>query len=211
MNRIASLLAALMVFPASAVDVNMEYKGFYSHLKKLDDEALNRLEFTFGFSHVGKGRLCQLNEVLIVTQKQTMEVNIGADNRFRLPTEKALQIAKARVMIDMEEATNQCDMSVQLQVQPKYLSSQYSQAELNTLLSQFNGFFSEMGGFFSFLMPGPQGIQMQFSQPVTVSESLSSKSKIDGTTLWLHEDDINKINSVTLSQIPHKITVWMED
>ena len=78
-------LAKLILFVAScclwqeqlkAETLEVEYASFYSHVKKLDDPDTNALRFAFGFQHIAEQRLCKVSKAQIITQKQTLEVDL---------------------------------------------------------------------------------------------------------------------------------------
>ena len=121
-------------------------------------------------------------------------------------------MADAQVVLDLVEPANQCDLSVQLQAKPVALSRHYTSGEISDLYQQFEAFFAEMGGFLSFLMPAPQGLQLHFSRATEVVKGqLSDASYWQDNTLWLHEKDIGSLPDLELSRLPYQITVWMED
>ena len=162
-SLVSFVLAVGLVFPACAETIDVEYSRFYSHVKKLDNEDTQALQFAFGFLRVGEGRLCDINQADIVTDKQTMTLDVSKEGRFTVPTERALKLANAYVRIDLKEAANLCDMSVQLETQPSYLKPHYTVEELNFLYAQYEAFFNEMGSFLSFLMPSVTGLMIQFN------------------------------------------------
>ena len=100
MKRIAcALIGALLTSSVAAETVNVEYSRFYSHVKKLDNEDTQALQFAFGFLRVGEGRLCEINNAEIVTDKQTMPLEVSDEYRFTVPTEKALKLAKSNLTL----------------------------------------------------------------------------------------------------------------
>ncbi|KXI30838.1 DUF2987 domain-containing protein [Paraglaciecola hydrolytica] len=161
----AILGQAVLVQAAYAGQLELEYSSFYNHLKKIDKEDLSALQFSFGFKKVQEAKLCQINKAQLVTQKVTLPIEINSDYRFTLPTEKALNMAKAVVSIELTEPNNQCDMSVQLETKAEYLNSTYSVADLALLNAQYQEFFADMGSFLAFLMPTTNGLKLVFSQP----------------------------------------------
>ena len=108
------LLLGLMTVDSKAETIDVEYSRFYSHVKKLDNEDTQALQFAFGFLRVGEGRLCGVSSAEIVTDKKTMSLDVSDEGRFTVPTERALKLADALVRISLDEAANVCDMSVQL-------------------------------------------------------------------------------------------------
>ncbi|MCP3429808.1 DUF2987 domain-containing protein, partial [Opacimonas viscosa] len=68
----SSLLVGFGISPVAAETIDVEYSRFYSHVKKLDNEDTQALQFAFGFVRVGEGRLCEVNGAAIVTDKKTM-------------------------------------------------------------------------------------------------------------------------------------------
>ncbi|MFQ3192716.1 MAG: hypothetical protein ACI936_003869, partial [Paraglaciecola sp.] len=48
-TAVAAVLAMLLVQPVIADEVEVRYKTFYSHVKKLDNEDTQALQFAFGF------------------------------------------------------------------------------------------------------------------------------------------------------------------
>ena len=105
-------LSFLIVQPLAAEVIEVEYKSFYSHVKKLDDEDTNALQFAFGFIKVGEGRLCEVRDAHIITDKKMIPLDVTDEYRFTVPTDRVLKLAEARVSIDLAEPANQCDMSV---------------------------------------------------------------------------------------------------
>jgi hypothetical protein len=158
---------------AAAETLEVEYKSFYSHVKKLDDPATNALRFAFGFVHIAEKRLCHISSAQIITQKQTLPLTVENNNRFTVPTDKILKMARANVVIELDDQANQCDMSVQLETLPSYLKTQYTHDELLLLFNQYQAFFDEMGGFLSFMMPSAEGLLFHFDDDVSLPESLN--------------------------------------
>ncbi|WP_299074267.1 DUF2987 domain-containing protein [uncultured Paraglaciecola sp.] len=169
-----------------AETLEVEYASFYSHVKKLNDPETNALRFAFGFQHISENRLCDINRADIVTQKQTQKLTVETNNRFTVPTDKILKMAKAKVVIELDDQANKCDMSVQLETLPKFLKTQYGRAELIMLFNQYDAFFDEMGSFLSFLMPSAQGLIFHFHHDVELPNSL--------------QPFIDKSNSLVLSK-----------
>lgn len=152
-SLVSFVLAVGFVFPACAETIDVEYSRFYSHVKKLDNEDTQALQFAFGFLRVGEGRLCDINQADIVTDKQTMTLDVSKEGRFTVPTERALKLANAYVRIDLKEAANLCDMSVQLETQPSYLKPHYTVEELNFYMRSTKHFSMKWAAFCLFLCP----------------------------------------------------------
>ena len=206
MKRIAcALIGALLTSSVAAETVNVEYSRFYSHVKKLDNEDTQALQFAFGFLRVGEGRLCDINQADIVTDKQTMTLDVSKEGRFTVPTERALKLANAYVRIDLKEAANLCDMSVQLETQPSYLKPHYTVEELNFLYAQYEAFFNEMGSFLSFLMPSVTGLMIQFNDE-NLDYITPEGLPINNGVLQLNEDWLKDAKGITLPEAPLRIT-----
>lgn len=198
---------ALLCFCSTsfAETMDVEYKSFYSHVKKLDDEDTNALQFAFGFQRVGEGRLCQIRSAEIVTDKQTIPLTVSAENRFTVPSDKVLKMAEALVRIDLVEAANLCDMSVQLETKPEYLKTDYSHEDLELLLHQYEAFFNEMGSFLSFMMPSVKGLMIHFTDK-DLYAGVGDGATINAGTLLLDKDWIESGKSLALPQAPLRIT-----
>lgn len=138
--------------------LQLEYKSFYSHLKKLNDEELGLLQFAFGFQHVTQKKLCEVKSVLITTDKKDIPVEVRSEGRFVLPSEKALKLADAKVIVVLTEQNNQCDLSVKLQITPEDFTNGVNGQRLTVYYQAFEAFFEEMGGMLSFMMPSPEGL-----------------------------------------------------
>jgi hypothetical protein len=190
--------------------LELEYSSFYAHIKKLSSADQQALQFAFGFKQVGSSALCQLQRVYIHTQKVDIPVTVSAQQRFVLPDEKTLKMAHAMVMVELPEAANRCDMSVQLETKAEYLKTSYSHQELSLLLGQYQSFFDDMGGFLSFLMPSVNGLLIEFSQ------SQDSPLPSDHIGLWvdgkllLNLGFIMKGDGLELPSMPLRITPWTE-
>lgn len=209
LTRFIVLLVLLSPSIAVAEMVTVEYSRFYSHLKKLDDESLNKLAFAFGFQNVRTKELCQITSVEVQTPKKQFFVDIEG-NRFQLPTEKALKLAKAQVAINLQQQANQCDMSVQLAALLEKNKVHLEAEEMKELNQQFKAFFDEMGGFLSFLMPGTQGLVLKLQN---ADSSLSQQGlNVEGDIVQLSNDWIsqNKLPLTVGSEIK-LITAWVEN
>ena len=194
---------------AFAGQLTVDYASFYSHLKKIDKTELNALQFAFGFKKVQQATLCHINKAELVTQKVTLPVEINAEQRFILPSEKALKLANAEVLIDLTEANNQCDMSVQLETKAEYLKTSYSPAELTMLNQQYKTFFDDMGSFLSFLMPSTGGLKLVFTAPPQVNSALNGVIVQDNTLILTDAYLSSNTNELVLLEKPLRITAEM--
>jgi len=205
MRTAALLLSLLFSYNAASEQLAVEYKRFYSHVKKLDNEDTQALQFSFGFLRVGENRLCKINNAQIVTDKKTLPLNVTPEYRFTVPDEKVLKMADAQVMIDLDEPANVCDMSVQLETRPEYLKQHYTAEDLTFLMDQYTAFFNEMGSFLSFLMPSVEGLMVHFND-----QSLDFRFKqpphITQGTMLLDKAWLNKKTGLELPQKPLRIT-----
>lgn len=202
------LSAALMLLSAHSVNaeiIQVEYSRFFSHVKKLDGEDTKALQFAFGFQRVGEGRLCEIKEAEIVTDKQTLPLTVTDEYRFTVPSEKVLKMADAFVEIDLAEAANLCDMSVQLETKPAYLKEKYSKDELVFLLEQYQAFFNEMGSFLSFMMPTVDGLNIHFADQ-NISMPVENAPNINMGTLMLPAEWIENSKGLQLPEKPFRIT-----
>lgn len=207
--KIVSLVGCLLLaLPIAAEQIRVEYSSFYSHTRKLQDEDLQALQFSFGFKHITENRLCQINSAYIHTQKKTLPLSVNNENRFSLPTEKALKMAKAEVVVALQEAANKCDMSVQLETKPTFLKSRYSAEELKVIFNQYQNFFDEMGGFLSFLMPSATGLNFVFKQPVV---DIPQGGTANGSIVTLDQAFIDKGQGVDWQDVPIRITASTSD
>ncbi|WP_416308503.1 DUF2987 domain-containing protein [Neptunicella sp. SCSIO 80796] len=211
--KYALVLLAFCGFNTFAESLTVEYGTFYSHLRKIDDEDLNQLEFAFGFKQVGTSGLCQINSATIHTQKVDIPLEVTADRRFTLPTEKALKLANAQVEIDLVQPANQCDMSVQIQIKPELIKQTMTIAELSAFLHQFDIFFDDMGSFLSFLMPSADGILLEFAQndiDITLDNQPVSGLPMEKQQLILKREWLDgKQGEIAFSPVPEKITVFV--
>ena len=190
---------------AVSEELQVDYKTFYSHVRKLDSEDTNALQFAFGFVNIHTKALCEISSARISTQKQQIPIHVTAENRFTLPSEKALRLADALVILELTQAANICDISVQLETKPEYLKRSYDAQELKLLLSQYQTFFDDIGGFMSFLMPKVNGITIQFSAD-DLSGTTDTGLDIKNGRLFLSASDVADINTLVLPQMPLRIT-----
>ncbi|MDO6565843.1 DUF2987 domain-containing protein [Alteromonas sp. 1_MG-2023] len=206
MKRIAcALIGAFLTSSVAAEMLNVEYSSFYSHVKKLDNEDTQALQFAFGFLRVGEGRLCEINKAEIVTDKQTMPLDVTDEYRFTVPSEKALKLANAYIRVDLTEAANLCDMSVQLETKREYLTANYTKEELNFIYGQYEAFFNEMGSFLSFLMPTVKGLMLQFDDK-NLDYITPEGLHINNGILHLEQSEINENKGLTLPKAPLRVT-----
>jgi hypothetical protein len=166
---------------AIADTLEVQYSSFYSHVKKLDDPDTNALRFAFGFQHIAENRLCHIIRAEIVTQKQRLPLTVENNERFTVPTDKILKMAKAQVVIELDDQANRCDMSVQLETLPSFMKTHYSQDDLLLLFHQYQAFFDEMGGFLSFMMPSADGLSFHFDREINLTDRLQPLMNKEGT------------------------------
>ncbi|GAA0852179.1 DUF2987 domain-containing protein [Aliiglaciecola litoralis] len=204
MRYISLLLLVLFCGLSWADELKVEYASFYSHLKKIDNDETQGLQFAFGFKNIASDSLCHIRTAQIVTPKVTLPVSVSDEQRFILPTELALKQAHGVIHINLEEQANQCDLSVQLETKPAYLKRTYQQNELLSLLGQYESFFDDVGGFMSFLMPDVIGLQMHFAEPLPAS--LEADLNVAGNKLILDKKWIQKMQPLTLPSTPFRIT-----
>ncbi|MFZ8201732.1 DUF2987 domain-containing protein [Alteromonas portus] len=201
----SSLFIGVGSSSVAAETIDVEYSRFYSHVKKLDNEDTQALQFAFGFVRVGEGRLCEVNGASIVTDKKTMPLDVTDEGRFTVPTEKALKLANALVRIDLNERANVCDMSVQLETKAEYLKQYYSKEDLTFLYSQYEAFFNEMGSFLSFMMPSVKGLMIQFDDK-NLDFVTPQGVQINNGVLHLEQSWIDDAKGLTLPQAPLRVT-----
>jgi hypothetical protein len=194
---------------ADADTLEVEYSSFYSHVKKLDDPETDALRFAFGFQHIAEKRLCHISSAQIVTQKQTLELTVENNDRFTVPTDKILKMAKAQVVIELDDQANRCDMSVQLETLPSYLRTQYSHDELLLLFNQYQAFFDEMGSFLSFMMPSAEGLLFHFDQEVSLPKRLHPLMNKEGM-IALSKTWLKQPNILELPNKPLRITAIVQ-
>ncbi len=206
MIRVAMvLLCGFFTGQSIAETIDVEYSRFYSHVKKLDNEDTQALQFAFGFLRVGEGRLCGINSAEIVTDKQTMSLDVSNEGRFTVPTEKALKLANAIIRISLVERANVCDMSVQLETKPEYLKPRYTKDELTFVYGQYEAFFNEMGSFLSFLMPTVKGLMIHFEDK-DLDYITPEGVTITNGVLHIEQEWISEAKGLSLPQAPLRIT-----
>jgi hypothetical protein len=202
---VAAIIFSLFAPLAYADEVEVAYKTFYSHVRKLDSEDTQALQFAFGFQHIHSDELCTINAARISTQKQQLALDVSEENRFVIQSERALRMADAKVIIDFEQASNTCDISVQLETKADYLKQSYTLDELNKIYQNYQAFFNEMGGFMSFMMPQVDGLTFQFADK-TLSRSLSNGMRIENGLLRVEQSDLSMLDRIRLPVKPMRIT-----
>lgn len=203
MKYLTALLLMVLAIPLKAETLHLDYSAFYSHVRKLDNEDTQALQFAFGFKHVNESNLCDIRSAYIHTQKKDLPLTINQAKRFMLPSERALKLAKAKVIVDLEQNANLCDISVQLETKADYLKTAYSADELVGLHEQYQAFFDNMGSFLSFLMPTTHGLVLHFDEPVLVDAPGTIAS---GNTLILTDDWLEEGHGLSLPKKPLKVT-----
>jgi len=204
-GRFVVLLLVSSLCPlVMATELELEYKSFYSHVRKLDKEQMDRLQFSFGLQHIETGQLCEINSARISTQKKQIPIEVSSEHRFNLPKERALRLADAKVILQLVESTDKCDMSVQLETKSDELKNVYSQQDLISLFEQYAAFFEDMGGFLSFMMPSVSGLVFHFEEGEY--QALSDGLVISNGRLEISEEVISNINGLNLDQKPLRIT-----
>lgn len=200
-----SLISIFLSSIADADTLQVEYKTFYSHLNKLSSDETNALQFAFGFMNIHTKQLCKIDSAIISTEKQQISVELSPEYRFTLPTDKILRLAKALVVIDLAEASNICDISVQLETKPEYLKASYSEEDLAFIHQQYVTFFDDVGSFMSFMMPDVDGITIQFKDK-TLSSTLSNGMQIQNGVLSIEAGQLSNLHNVILPELPLRIT-----
>jgi hypothetical protein len=188
-----------------AEQLEVAYKTFHSHVRKLDNDDTQALQFAFGFVNIDTNRLCQINSARISTQKQQIPLEVSSENRFTIPNEKALRMADALIILDLVEAANKCDISVQLETKAEYLKRSYSFEELQFIYQQYEAFFNEMGSFMSFMMPSVEGLVIQFEDQ-SYTASMANGYDITQGTLTLTDEFFVQEKPLNLPMKPLRIT-----
>lgn len=204
-RTLVAVTLLLSAFNVCAEQIEVEYKRFYSHVKKVGDENTSALQFAFGFLRVGTSHLCKINQATIVTQKQDIPLTVTPEQRFLVPSEKALNLADASVVIDLDEAANLCDMSVQIETKAEYLKTEYSPEDLALIKQQYEAFFNEMGGFLSFMMPSVKGLTFRFSDD-ELDAMLPGAPSINNGMLMLDDAWLEQGKPLKLPETPLRIT-----
>ncbi|WP_246840492.1 DUF2987 domain-containing protein [Lacimicrobium sp. SS2-24] len=195
--------------------LELDYASLYSHTRKLDSESMPDLQFAFGFAHQQESRLCRINRAFIRTPKQDIELQVSAEQRFRLPSERALKLAQAAVHIEFDDSAKYCDMSVQLETTDSQLATEYSVNTLQLLQRQYVAFFEQMGGFMSFMMPEVKGLILQFGNSPTSQIAYDGDNALPA----LHDEQLRLSNdwlqqqgraTLTLPEKPLRILAWLE-
>lgn len=210
-RSLPALLSMAFMSPVHAGELRLDYSSFYSHLRKIDDDELRTLQFAFGFLNVRNGELCKVQNALVHTDKKDIPVKINEQKRFVLPTEKALKLAKAEVHLELAEPNNQCDLSVMLEVKPELIAGGVNGKALANYYEAFDAFFDKMGGFLSFMMPSPEGLNLRFSADSQEPASLSQLQTIQTTkdTYTLMERDISGLSAGLILKDIQSITAYV--
>lgn len=205
-------LAGLSVLstPAFAEPLRVDYGSFYSHVRKIDKDETQALQFAFGLKHIHQNRLCRITDAYIHTEKKQIPVSLDPRYRFTVPKEKALKLAKAEVVLELDDAVNQCDMSVQLETRPEYLKTSYRKADLELILANYQAFFDNMGSFLSFMMPSAVGLKIELAENST-QEAVKLNVRVKDGLLILDEKWLSEHNGFTLSQAPLRILALMDN
>lgn len=200
-----------------ASDLTLTYDSFYRHLKKVNKEDMDQLTMAFGFTKQNTSAVCAMSEVQIHTPKLDIPVAIDDQNRFELPIERALKQAKAEVDIKfVEDDIRECFVSIQLRVRSQLYRSQLQAEDLTVYLEQFDEFFSNAGSFFSFLLPKPTGLVIQFDDNESLLKAIEG-TDLAGITkeesrLFLSRDWLAQNNEViSLSMPPRAIFARMPE
>lgn len=199
--------------------LSVEYKTFYSHLRKLDAEDMPHLHFAFGFVLPKTRAVCPIENLYIHTPRQDIPIATTRTNRFSLPKERALKLAEAEVHIrfqaqflkDYGVTAEVCNLSVRLEANLPQKNA-LPPAELQTLNSEFKTFFEKMGaGLFSFMMPEPHGVKLHLKQEYasTQSHGLFQGMRISNGMVLLEDHWIrDNHQNLDLSHVSH-ITAWI--
>jgi hypothetical protein len=202
---LAFFVGVCLLSKAQADELQVAYKTFYSHVKKLNSEDTNALQFAFGFMNIRTQTLCEISSAKISTQKKQIPLVVSPEYRFTLPSEKALRLANAVVILELSEPSNICDISVQLETKAEFVKTRYTEQELTLLYQQYVSFFDDVGGFMSFMMPKVDGLTIQFTNK-GLNETLSNGMLIEKGTLVVASDRLAALAQVSFPNMPLRIT-----
>ena len=107
------IIVAISPLTSYANELQVDYKTFYSHVRKLSGEDTQALQFAFGFMNIHTNQLCTINEARISTQKVQMPITVTPENRFTIPKEKALRLADAKVILNLKFERENFDIWLQ--------------------------------------------------------------------------------------------------
>lgn len=205
LNITILLSAFALSFEGKANELIVDYKSFYSHARKINNDEMNALQFAFGFININTKKLCDIQSARISTEKQQIPLVVSDENRFTIPIERALRLADAKVILSLGQAVNTCDMSVQLETKPEFLKMKYSEQELEMLFTQYEAFFDDMGGFLSFMMPNVEGLNIYFKNE-NLNKDFENGLKIENGVLLVQQSQFVNLSSMLLSTLPIRIT-----
>ena len=205
LNIIIMFYVFALSFDVKANELVVDYKSFYSHARKINNDEMNALQFAFGFININSKKLCSIESARISTEKQQIPLEVSKENRFTIPVERALRLADAKVVLSLTEAVNICDMSVQLETKPEFLKIKYSAQELETLFTQYEAFFDDMGGFLSFMMPSVKGLNIYFKDQNLVKD-LVHGLRVENGVLLVQQSQFVSLASIELPNKPVRIT-----
>lgn len=206
MKYLGFTLLTLVSTHCFAEQLSVDYASFYSHVRKIDKQETDKLQFGFGFQHIHEDRLCVIDSAMISTQKQKMPLLVTAENRFTVPSDKVLKLAKAKLLIELQDAANQCDISVQLETKPEFLVKRYAHQELLEIFTQYKTFFDDIGGFLSFLMPNATGLTFHFKEDVKDLYKGVTVTSTTDTTLSIDDKWLAENKGLEFKAAPYRIT-----
>lgn len=207
MKLVLLLISLTFCAFANSADLTLTYDSFYRHLKKVNKDDMDQLTMAFGFTKQNTTAVCAINEVKIRTPKVDIPIAIDEQNRFELPIERALNQAKAEVDIKFnDDDIHECFVSIQLRVRSQLYRTQLQSSDLVVYLEQFDEFFSNAGSFFSFLLPKPTGLVIQFENnesmlKATEGADLTGMIK-EESRLFLSREWLDKNHSVISLNAP---------
>ncbi|MBO1255058.1 DUF2987 domain-containing protein [Alteromonas sp. 5E99-2] len=199
------ILSLSFVLEAWGNTIETKYYDFHRHIQNLRHPDTSKLTYSFGFIHVDTQTLCQINEATLALKDQTIDLIVDTEYRFKMPSTDDSELANGKVVLDVIESPDACEMSVRLETKEEYLKVKYSKEDLNDIKRQYVAFFNEMGSFMSFGVPSVNGLMITFDNKYLYHD-FKGIGKIQNGFMIIENQMLSDIDTIIFPEVPARIT-----
>lgn len=166
--RFLLLLALLIAAPVSA-DLLLNYNGFYSRMKKLQQPEYSDITLAFALTGERTGNTCQFYRIKLVSDRHNLTLDTAANGEISLPYDEALKNSNAVLQVLQADNVEPCQVQFRLRSRMR-LPAQLSLSQLTHYRSQFDRLLDDMAGLGKYWLPPLSGVIVEFAEDVVMPD-----------------------------------------
>ncbi len=170
------LLALLIAAPVSA-DLLLNYNGFYSRMKKLQQPEYSDITLAFALTGERTGHACQFYRIKLVSDRHDLTLDTAANGEISLPYDEALKNSNAVLQVLQADNVEPCQVQFRLRSRMR-LPAQLSLSQLAHYRSQFDLLLDDMAGLGKYWLPPVSGVIVEFAEDVAMPDLTAAQQAV---------------------------------